>query len=322
MMGVFGLIAPFFALIGLGFLASRLHPQPPAATVWLSLFVVYIALPALFVQLLMKTPVEELAHPAFVGATTLATFLMFLAGYVLRRRRGRVGTAEATIDGLASAYGNIGYMGPGLAIAAFGPGAAVPVALVFCFDNTLHFALAPLMMALSGERRESPVRLALTVLKRILGHPFIIATIVGLSLAVLRVELPEPVSRLVAILAGAAAPCALFLMGITLQSRATSRGARAGLGAIMVAKLAVHPLLAWLLLGLVGDFDPVWVKSAVLLASLPTATNVFVIAQQYGVEQERASAAVLVTTVASVASVAGVLILLTSGVLPVDPFPN
>jgi malonate transporter and related proteins len=322
MIAVLGLIAPFFALIGFGFLAARLNPQPPAATAWLSLFVVYIALPALFIQLLMKTPVAELAHPTFVVATTLATFVVFAGGYLVRRRLGRANMAEATIDGLASAYGNIGYMGPGLAIAAFGPSAAVPVALVFCFDNTLHFALAPLMMALSGDRRESPARLAATVLRRILGHPFIMATIAGLALALLPVELPDPVARLVAILAGAAAPCALFLMGITLASRTVAPRAASGLAAIAAAKLVVHPLLAWLLLGLVGDFDPVWVKSAVLLASLPTATNVFVIAQQYAVAQERASAAVLVTTVASVASVAFVLLLLTSEAVPVDPFPN
>ena len=40
--------------------------------------------------------------------------------------------------------------------------------------------------------------------------------------------------------------------------------------------------------------------SAVLLAALPTATNVFVIAQQYGVWVQRASASILITTLLSV----------------------
>ncbi|HEY9055861.1 MAG TPA: AEC family transporter, partial [Aurantimonas sp.] len=60
--------------------------------------------------------------------------------------------------------------------------------------------------------------------------------------------------------------------------------------------------------------------SAILLASLPTATNVFVIAQQYGVWVERASASVLVTTVVSVASVTLLLFLISSGIVPADPF--
>ncbi len=56
--------------------------------------------------------------------------------------------------GLAGGYGNIGYMGPGLALAVLGPKAAVPTALVFCFDGIFLFSIAPLMMALtSGDKR-------------------------------------------------------------------------------------------------------------------------------------------------------------------------
>ncbi len=57
-----------------------------------------------------------------------------------------------------------------------------------------------------------------------------------------------------------------------------------------------------------------------LLASLPMATNVFVIGQQYGVWQERASATILITTVLSVASVSLWLIAIRSGLLPLQLF--
>ncbi|EJZ21456.1 hypothetical protein RCCGEPOP_09856, partial [Rhizobium sp. Pop5] len=49
--------------------------------------------------------------------------------------------------------------------------------------------------------------------------------------------------------------------------------------------------------------------------------NVFVIGQQYGVWQERASATILITTVLSVVSVSLWLILLRSGLLPLQLFP-
>jgi len=77
----------------------------------------------------------------------------------------------------------------------------------------------------------------------------------------------------------------------------------------------------YLVLSFVGNFDPVWIKTAVLLAALPTATNVFVIGQQYGVWQERASATILISTVLSVASVTLLLYLMASGVIPADLFP-
>ncbi len=58
-------------------------------------------------------------------------------------RRGNI--AESAIAGLAGGYGNIGYMGPGLALATLGAQAAVPVALIFCFDNicSVHAGAVP-----------------------------------------------------------------------------------------------------------------------------------------------------------------------------------
>jgi hypothetical protein len=60
----------------------------------------------------------------------------------------------------------------------------------------------------------------------------------------------------------------------------------------------------------------------VLLASLPTATNVFVIAQQYGVWVERSSATVMFTTALSVLTVSAWLYLVTTGTLPPDWWPQ
>ena len=50
-------------------------------------------------------------------------------------------------------------------------------------------------------------------------------------------------------------------------------------------------------------------------------TNVFVIAQQYGVWVERASASILLTTLLSVGTVTGLLYLIKTGALPPDLFP-
>ncbi|MEF2553179.1 AEC family transporter [Aurantimonas sp. A2-1-M11] len=321
MIEIIGLISPFFVLIGLGFGAGRIVHRPIEGLAWLNVFVIYIALPALFFQLLGKTPVEKLASVGFIAATTLATFVIFSVGFALAIVRTRGDIPVATIQGLAGAYGNIGYMGPGIAMAAFGPAAAVPVALIFCFDNILHFVMAPLMMAIGGDRSRSAGTLVVQVLISIFTHPFILATIVGVAAAILQFQPPEPVERLLQLLANAAAPCALFAMGVTLALRPLKR-VPAELSTIVPLKLMVQPMVAWLLLGLFGDFDLLWVQTAILLASLPTATNVFVIAQQYGVWVERASASVLVTTVTSVGTVTLLLFLITSGFLPADPFPQ
>ncbi|WP_144223583.1 AEC family transporter [Mesorhizobium amorphae] len=317
---VIGLVLPFFGLIFLGFLVARLTRQPLEALGWMNTFIVYVALPALFFQLLAKTPFEKLTEWNFILGSVFSTYVVFSLMFAASVFLSRGEIAQSTIKALAAAYGNIGYMGPGLALLAFGEQAAVPVALIFCFENIIHFAVAPMMMALSGGEKRPAPELILDVIRKIVLHPFIIATAIGVAAAYFQFRPPLPAERLLVYLSNAAAPCALFAMGVTLALRPLNRVPSEMLP-IALLKLIVHPLLCYVVLSAVGNFSPAWLFSAVLLAALPTATNVFVIAQQYGVWVQRASASVLITTCLSVFTVTGLLYLIRNGILPPDLFP-
>lgn len=320
MSDVIGLVLPFFGLIFLGFIVARITRQPVEALGWMNTFIIYVALPALFFQLLAKTPFERLTEWGFIFGAVFSTYSIFLLMFVGSLLIERGGLAETTIKSLAAAYGNIGYMGPGLALLVFGPEAAVPVALIFCFENILHFSVVPMMMALSGGEKQPPIQLVASVVRKIALHPFIISTAAGVAGAYFQIRPPVPVERLLEYLSSAAAPCALFAMGVTLALRPLKRVPRE-LGPIAILKLILHPLLCYVVLSWVGNFSEVWLYSAVLLAALPTATNVFVLAQQYHVWIERASASILLTTSFSVVTVTGLVYLIKSGILPPDLFP-
>ena len=302
---VLALVFPFFGLVLLGYAVARALPIPMEGMAWMNAFILYVALPPLFFVLLADTPVEDLTNWRFILATTATTAIVFYATLVPAALASR-DIGAGTIQALSAAYGNIGYMAPGIALLAFGPRAAVPVALIFCFDNALHFINAPLLMALRGGSDTSALRVLGQAAWRVISHPFIIATLVGVSAAVWGWRPPLAVARMIDSLAGAAAPCALFAMGVTLALRPVSRVPPALL-AIVPIKLIAAPAIAFVLLGWLGPFDPVWVHAAIVIAALPTATNVYVIAQQYDVWVNRASATVLVTTMASVVTVTALL---------------
>jgi malonate transporter and related proteins len=190
----------------------------------------------------------------------------------------------------------------------------VPVALIFCFDNTLHFVMAPLMMALSGNDKRSSRDLAIGVVRKIFGHPFIIATIFGVGAAITGLQPPVAIERMIDLLAKAAAPCALFAMGAALALRPIKRVPKE-LYLVVPLKLLIQPLLIFGVLSVAGNFPPVWISTAMLMAALPTATNVFVIAQQYGVWVERASSSVLATTLFSILTLTLWLYIMTHGVI-------
>ena len=299
MIDVLNLSLPYFGLILIGFICGKVRNLPESGLAWLNFLLLYIALPALFFRTLARTPFEQLNNLPFVIATTSATALAFMVAaalaFVIRRGRKR----EATMAGLAGAYGNIGYMGPGLALATFGQSAAAPVALIFCFDSVLLFSVAPLAMALFETKRRPLLPTILNVVRQIVFHPLIIASWLGVLAAAIRFDPPVAVDRTLQFLQNAAAPVALFALGVTVALRPFDR-VPWEVPAVVAVKLLLHPLLVLATLIALGPFDSQWVAIAMLMASLPPALNTFIIARQYDTWVEAASTAVLFGTLASV----------------------
>ena len=318
MIDVLNLALPYFGLIFLGVACGRFQDIPDRGLAWMDFFILYMALPALFYRVLARTPFEQLNNVPFIVATTLATFLVlalsFGIAFAIRRN-----VAEASSAALAGAYGNIGYMGPGLALATLGAQAAAPVALIFCFETLLFFSLLPFMMALARPSSKGLGTLILGVVRKIVLHPLMIATALGVLSAALHLEPPVALDRLMQFLQNAAAPCALFTLGVTVALRPfvvrpLSRFPWE-VALLVLVKLLVHPAVMLAILTLLGPFDPKWFATAVLMAALPPALSVFVLARQYESWVEPASGAVLIGTLVSVATLTAVMWLVQQGAL-------
>jgi hypothetical protein len=310
---VLNLALPYFGLIFLGFACGRIRDIPDKGLTWMDFFIVYLSLPALFYRILARTPFEQINNIRFILTATLGTFLVlmlsFAVAFVIRRN-----LAESAIAALAGAYGNIGYMGPGLALATVGAKAAAPVALIFCFETLLFFSLLPAAMALARPSHKSASRVVLEVGRKILLHPFVVATALGVSSAAWHIEPPVALDRLLAFLQNASAPCALFTLGVTVALRPFAR-VPWEVPVLVLIKLVVHPVLALTLMTIFGPFDPDWVKTVVLMAALPPALNVFVLGRQYDAWVEPASGSVLLGTLVSVATLTTVMWLVQHDVL-------
>jgi malonate transporter and related proteins len=127
----------------------------------------------LLFAIMSRTPFLELNNPPFLIATTLGTtsafMLVLFAGRMVRRLPFR----EATLASRSGGYGNIGYMGPGLALAVLGAKAAAPTAPIFCCDGIFLFSIVPLLIAFNaGERRSLWHTLGL-VARQIVFNPLI-----------------------------------------------------------------------------------------------------------------------------------------------------
>jgi predicted permease len=143
-------------------------------------------------------------------------------------------------------------------------------------------------------------------------HPLIVASYCGALVAALHIQPPIAVDSMLQFLQSAAAPVALFALGVTVALRPFKRVPWEVPGMILV-KLVIHPLIASGLLVLLGPFPEGWAATALLLASLPPALNVFVIARQYDTWIEQASTAVLLGTFVSVVTLTSAMWLIKTG---------
>ncbi|MGJ3262594.1 MAG: AEC family transporter [Salinarimonas sp.] len=336
LVGLLDLLAPFFGLIALGWACGRFVPRPASGLAWMQFFLIYVSLPCLFFRLIADKPLSELANWPFIAVTTLSTYIAFSLAYGVGMLNTR-DMPQAVMQGVAGSYSNIGYMGPPLILAALGPAASPPVVLIFVFDSLLLFSLVPFLMAVAGVEKKSMIATAGEVGWRIVTHPFNIATMIGVTASYFVWTPPTAIDKMTLWLSNAAAPCALFLLGVTValrptaatkapaETKAAARPQQARtlpleVPVLVFIKLVVHPLIVWTLLSVVGDFAPAWVFAAIVMAALPPALNIFVISTQYGVGVERASACVLVGTIASVVTLTAFLYFIKTGMLPHDLF--
>lgn len=312
MADILNLALPYFGLIFIGFACGKTRGLPESGLAWMNFFLLYVSLPALLFRIMSETPFSELNNPPFLIATTLATVSAFVLAMVAGRIIGDLSLRKATMAGLAGAYGNIGYMGPGLALAVLGSKAAAPTALIFCCDSIFLFTIVPLLMALTDREHPSFLHAVGIAARQIVLNPLIMSAVLGALVAALHIPLPTALDRTLLFLQNAAAPTALFVLGVTVALRPFDRVPWEVPGVIAI-KLLIHPLIVFGLMLLFGPFAQPWAATAVLMAALPPALNVFVMARQNNTWIEPASVAVLIGTFASVVTLTSVMWFIQSG---------
>ena len=319
MAGLLNNIVPFFGLIILGYIGGKIFRHEENSLLWLNRFIIYAALPPLIFQIIRKAPPEGLLNLPFFMGTTISTFIIFALTALTMRLVYQASLTKMGIQGAAASYGNIGYIGLPLCLGIFGKDAAIPAILVFCFDNTLQFVLVPLFNALDNEGPVKVRELVKKIFLKVFLHPFLLATMAGILFLSGDIPMPVPLDKLLTMLERAAGPCALFALGVTVAQQPALRF-KMEFSIIILAKIVIHPILTFLILSYIGGFDKTWMGVAVLMAALPTASNVFVMASDYKTYVDGTSNSILISTVISFVTISALLLLFQQDLIPLNLF--
>ena len=310
---------PFFALVLCGYVAARKRMLPLDAIPGLNTFVLYFALPCLLYRFGASTPIAQLLDAAAASVYLLCA-LALVAFVVWSSRNARIDWNDASFGALVAVFPNTGFMGVPLLVALLGAQAAGPAILTILVDllitSSLCIALSRLDSAdphggANGKRAgPSPRTAARNALKGVAVNPMPWSILLGGLASAMQFEPVKPVAQTIGLLADSASPVALFTIGAVL-ARSQYIAAQEehepmplrDFVPVALVKLLVHPALVWgagslaIMLGLpLGRFA---LNVMVLVAALPSASNVALLSERFGADTGRIARIILLTTAAA-----------------------
>jgi predicted permease len=296
-------ILPIFMVMLVGYFMRRINFFDVPSAQGLNKFVFYMAMPALIFELIRKIPLHLLDWPT-VNAYLFSEFLVYGGVALITYRVFKRSLAEAILIGMAAGFVNHMMFVLPIARSLYGVQASEPIAAIV-FVDIIVFCLTILLMDFirAFESKKAGAFSLQKVVLMLSKNPMVIASVLGLVAGALKNDLPSGVYTYTHFLGGAAAPAALFALGVILGNqplRPVSGPAWLAIG----AKLIIHPALFFAMTLMGGAFimKPDWQTMAYLVAAGPCGAMPFVIALQYNVKSDSIAKAVLISTVLSIIS--------------------
>lgn len=264
-MTVLNALIPVFGLILLGWLLGARGVVPADGSKTLSTITFKLFMPVLLFSGLARADLAEAMSPLLLLLYFIPAIAIFVGLNLLMHRRLR----RPSSMGLAASYSNNVLVGIPLITVMLGVDSLVYLFAILVFHSLILFTLQSLYNAFWGTDGQG---LDWRGLLSSLANPLIIGLALGALVNLFSVPIPSPLWRIVELLAAAALPMALLMLGISLA------GYRLYLSANMLvltlSKLLVFPGLVLGAGFLLPDLNPLAHAVLVLMAACPTGVNV------------------------------------------------
>lgn len=303
MLEIFLKTLPFFAVIAVGYWAGRTKFFSEEATAYLTKFVFYFALSAMIFRFAANLSLAEILDWTYIAAYFWATASIYLIATAVALWRA-LSVEEAAIEAQSAVIGNVGFLGIPMLVLLMGEQAIGPIMMILAVDLIFFGGLVVILITGSRDGRMS-LSILRTVGNGLIRNPMIVSIILGFTWSSLSIPIPAPMNEFLAILGGAATPGALFAIGASLSTKSAERIEIAGW--LSFCKLVLHPAAVVLAVYVIFPVEPYLAAVMIASAALPTAGNVYMIAQHYGVAPQRVSATILISTMVSIVTVSLVI---------------
>mgnify|MGYP000987251975 CR=1 FL=1 len=198
---------------------------------------------------------------------------------------------------LASAFMNSGNYGIPVVLMLFGE-AGVDYAIVLMVNQSLLVSTIGIYIAAKGSPQGNGIKEAL---RSVFHMPMLYGAVLGILFQMLHIPLSIPVFSVVDLVANAAVPTIMILLGMQLANISVQQLEKRKVSLSLSLKLAVSPLLAYVIT-LFLPVDPLLKQIMIIIAAMPTAANTTMLALQYNTKPEFVSSATFFSTLLSLAT--------------------
>ena len=296
---------PIYLIIAAGYLAVRYELFAKLETRVLGRFVMQFSLPALLFSALSRRSLDEVLNGPFLAAYAGGSFAVFFGVYFYVRKVRRQSTAFAALKAMGMSASNSGFIGFPIMLQVIGQPAAVALALTMIVENVLVLPTALALAERGSQGQQGWGSAVAEAARRLIVNPVILAIIAGLSFAAFGWKLPEPIARTVQIVATAASPLALFVIGGSLPGL-QFKGLIGDVTLLALGKLLLHPAAVLAMLWMLPEIDPPLRTAAVGFACMPMLSIYPLLAQKFH-HDGFCAAALLAATILSFATISAVL---------------
>ncbi|MBB1388710.1 MULTISPECIES: AEC family transporter [Shewanella] len=297
------LIAVFIIML-LGSIVQKLRFLPADTDLILNQFVYYIAFPAILLIVLAETRIEDIIQWGFIGGFSLAMIITYALVIAVSLWRKPKQQAVAAMRALNATFGNTAFIGiPLLSLLFPGNKIALVAAAIASLLSVFMFAFALVSIELASRDKKSTDHAIVIMANALCKNPIVLGSVIGISLSALHITLPESLALVLHQIGNTSSPCALFAIGMVLAkalrhqsfAKMFSLGLIIELSFINLLKLFVQPLIAFGLLKFFGVEHQLLIMG-VLLAALPTAASVYLLAERYQINANGSAQGILYGT--------------------------
>ncbi len=299
-------IFPIIAVAVLGYLAANRGYMSKSETEMLSRFTFTIPIPMLLFISTAKFKLLETIEWGFLLSFYISVTLVFVIAVAIAKYLFAYDYQSQSAYGVGAAYSNTTIVGIPVCLQVLGPESMVPLFIIISIQSLFIFSVGILAAERHGLKMTTISEYIANIAVQMIKSPITLALLSGLLVNATGVGLTLVLDETITLLAGAAVPMALFVLGASLN-RFELGSQLLETSVLVLLKNVALPAMVYVVATYIFEINSIWTATAVIAAAMPIGISAYAYAEKYGACVAQVASGIFMSTVLSLVTISLVI---------------